>query len=177
MQYFTIGNYAISTLMGVLLFFTPSVPANLAVPPGNKQLLHVFAKGTQIYRCTRDKTDSTHFSWTFIAPAADLYKDANYRHPVGRHYAGPTWESTDGSKVTGAKLQQADAPKPDAIPWLLLRASSTTGSGIFTKTTFIQRLNTAGGKAPATIADQAHEGQEIQVPYTAEYFFYQAADR
>lgn len=162
-------------LVSFLLVSQP--PSNLAVPAGNKLFYRVFAKGTQIYRCTQDKSDTTHFSWTFIAPAADLYKKANYRHPAGKHYAGPTWESTDGSKVVGAKLQQADAPDPNAIPWLLLRSASTTGSGIFSKVTFIQRVNTTGGKSPSTMADRAHLGQEVQVPYTAEYLFYQASTR
>jgi hypothetical protein len=165
-----------SLLITVLLVGqTPAIPSNLAVPAGNKLFYHVFAKGTQIYRCTQDKSDTTRFSWTFIAPAADLYKKANHTHPAGKHYAGPTWESTDGSKVVGAKLQQADAPDTSAIPWLLLRPASTTGSGIFATVTFIQRINTAGGKAPSAIADKEHLGQEVQVPYTAEYLFYRAA--
>jgi Protein of unknown function (DUF3455) len=165
-------------ILAIALFpANPRVPANLAVPSGNKLFYHVFAKGTQIYRCTRDKSDSNHFSWTFIAPAADLYTHAKYTHSAGKHYAGPTWESTDGSKVVGVKLQQADAPDPNAIPWLLLHSASTTGTGIFIKVTFIQRLNTTGGKAPSASADKAHLGQEVQVPYTAEYLFYRASAR
>jgi hypothetical protein len=152
----------------------PIIPPNLKVPAGNELFSRVYAKGFQIYRCTQDKSDSNHFSWVFIAPAADLYTHAKYTHPVGKHYAGPTWESTDGSKVVGVKLQQADAPDPNAIPWLLLRSASTTGSGIFTTVTFIQRLNTTGGKVPSAMADRAHLGQEVQVPYTAEYLFYRA---
>jgi hypothetical protein len=61
----------------------------------------------------------------------------------------------------------------DAIPWLLLRAVSTEGPGIFERTTFIQRVNTMGGAAPATAPTQA--GQEARVPYTAEYYFYRAS--
>lgn len=151
----------------------PVVPANLEVPAGNKLFFHAYAKGVQIYRCTQDLTDTNRFSWVFVAPDADLYARAGYSRLVGRHYAGPTWENNDGSKVTGAKLQQADSPDPDAIPWLLLRSASNTGSGLFNKVTFIQRVNTIGGKAPATVADRAHKGQEVRVAYTAEYYFYQ----
>ena len=150
------------------------VPPTLQVPPGNKLYFHVFAKGFQIYRCIPDKTDSTLFSWVFVAPAADLYIHPNDRRPAGRHFGGTTWESTDGSKVVGAKLQQADAPDTNAIPWLLLRSASVSGSGIFGKTSFIQRINTKGGKPPSLPADRTHLGQEVQVPYTAEYYFYQA---
>src|SRR5258708_3124716 len=150
----------------------PVVPSNLKVPAGNKLFFHAFAKGVQIYRCIQDRTDTNRFSWVFVAPEADVYAHANYRQRVGRHYGGPTWEGTDGSKVVGVKLQQADSPDPDAIPWLLLRPASGSGSGTFHKATFIQRVNTKGGKAPTTIADRAQKGQEVRVAYTAEYFFY-----
>jgi hypothetical protein len=153
----------------------PVVPSNLKVPSGNKLVFHVFAKGVQIYRYTQDMADSNRFSWVFVAPEADLYAHANYSHPVGRHYAGPTWESTNGSKVVGLKLQQADSPDPDAIPWLLLRSASGSGPGIFNKVTFIQRVYTKGGKAPPVVADRAHKGQEVRIAYTAEYFFYREA--
>jgi hypothetical protein len=152
----------------------PLIPPNLKVPAGNELFVRVFAKGFQVYRCTLDKADTNRLTWAFVAPAADLYADAGYIHPVGRHFTGPTWESTDGSKVIVAKLQQADAPDKNAIPWLLLRAASTDGSGIYSKVTFIQRVNTKGGNVPSTIADRAHLGQEVQIPYTAEYFFYRA---
>ena len=154
----------------------PIVPSNLAIPAGNKLIFHAFAKGVQIYRCTPDKADTNRFSWTFVAPEADLYAHVNDSRRVGRHYAGPTWESTDGSKVVGLKLQQADSPDPAAIPWLLLRPASDSGAGIFHKLSFIQRVYTKGGKAPATIADRAHSGQEVRVAYTAEYFFYRVAE-
>jgi hypothetical protein len=150
----------------------PVVPSNLEVPAGNKLIFHVFAKGVQIYRCTQDRADTNRFSWVFVAPEADLYARANYSRLMGKHYAGPTWENTDGSKVVGVKLQQADSPDPEAIPWLLLSSASGSVSGIFSKVTFIQRLNTKGGKAPSTVADRAHKGQEARVDYTAEYFFY-----
>jgi len=153
----------------------PEVPANLKVPAGNKLVFQAFAKGVQIYRCTQDPADTNRFAWVFVAPDADLYAHADFSGPVGRHYAGPTWESTDGSKVVGIKLQQADSPDPGAIPWLLLRSASGSGSGVLGKVTFIQRVHTSGGKAPATIADKAHKGQEARVAYTAEYFFYREA--
>lgn len=151
------------------------LPVNLNVPAGNRLFLHVYAKGIQIYRCVQDQKDTTRFSWVFVAPDADLYADANYKLSNGKHYEGPTWESTDGSKVVGKKLQQANAPEPAAVPWLLLSAVSVTGSGTFSGTTFIQRVNTHGGSSPPMVADRQHVGQEIDVQYTAEYLFYRAA--
>jgi hypothetical protein len=58
----------------------------------------------------------------------------------------------------------------DAIPWLRLQALTSEGPGIFANTTFIQRVNTTGGKAPFT--DGTFVGQVARVPYTADYFFY-----
>jgi hypothetical protein len=57
---------------------------------------------------------------------------------------------------------------------LLLGAASAEGHGIFQDVTYIQRLNTVGGKAPDEPGDCP--GQMALVPYTADYFFYRAAD-
>ncbi len=146
----------------------------LEPPEGNKLSLRVFAKGTQIYSCNRDSMDTAKYSWVLVTPQASLYSDSSYTHLVGKHYFGkqknPTWEYNDGSKVSGNKLKQLDAPDGRAIPWLLLKSVETSGKGVLTSTTFIQRINTKGGKAP--VADKAHKGQIIKVPYTAEYLFY-----
>ncbi|HEV3327745.1 MAG TPA: DUF3455 domain-containing protein [Puia sp.] len=172
----TIGLMALA--LGQILSFSvaaqdPVTPSSLHIPTGNRLFLHVYARGTQIYRCVQDEKDTNRFSWVFVAPAADLYTDSYYKIYAGRHYAGPAWESADGSKVVGQKLQQADAPDSAAVPWLLLRSASVSGSGIFSHTTFIQRVNTHGGKLPPVAADRAHLGRQIEVPYTAEYLFYQ----
>lgn len=135
---------------------------NLQVPAGSKLAYHTYASGVQIYRWNGT-------SWGFVAPSAVLTADANGNGFVGTHYAGPTWESKGGSKVVGAVVDRC-TPNPNAIPWLLLRATSTEGSGIFHRVTFIQRVNTAAGLAPATPGNVV--GEEARVPYTTEYFFY-----
>jgi hypothetical protein len=76
--------------------------------------------------------------------------------------------------VKGAKLASADAPNAAAVPWLLLSATSV-GAGTFAETTLIQRLETVGGKAPATGCDPDHVGAKVLVPYRANYFFYRKA--
>jgi hypothetical protein len=44
------------------------------------------------------------------------------------------------------------------------------------QTTFIQRLNTVGGVAPASgCSDDDHLGRVALVPYVTDYFFYRAA--
>src|SRR5258708_4238960 len=78
------------------------------------------------------------FAWTLKRPDATL-TDKDGRD-VGSHGAGPTWTSKDGSAVVGKKMAQSDSPDAAAIPWLLLRAESTTGAGVFTSVTFVQRV-------------------------------------
>jgi len=140
----------------------PSVPANLQVPDGNKVEFHAYAVGVQIYTWSGS-------NWVFKAPEAVLYASAGYDGEVAIHYAGPTWESNSGSKVVGAKIASAIVD-PTAIPWLLLRASSAEGPGIFADTSYVQRVNTVGGIAPAGAGTSI--GQEARVPYSAEYYFY-----
>jgi hypothetical protein len=137
---------------------------NLNVPTGEVLALRLYAVGTQIYRWNGT-------AWIFIEPSAVLYPNARSRGRIGTHYAGPTWESNSGSKVVGAVLERC-TPDPDAIPWLLLRAASAQGPGVFQKITSLQRVNTVGGKAPADPG--SFEGQTTEVPYTAEYLFYRA---
>ncbi len=187
---------AISTMFAVSLFFTacqqddvlspegltsevhtrsqpPSVPAILEVPAGNEVSFHVYAQGSQIYVVT--ETSPGVYAWVFKAPDADLFANANYNgNGVGSHFAGPTWKSNSGSNVVGIRLQGATVD-PNSIPWLLLGAVSSQGPGVLDGTTFVQRVNTVGGKAPATGANASTVGQEIDVPYTAEYYFYKAA--
>jgi hypothetical protein len=150
----------------------PEVPAILEVPAGNEVSKHVYADGVQVYRSTQ--TSPGVFAWVFKEPIATLYNNAGFSGEAGTHYAGPTWESNSGSKVVGVRLQGATVD-PNAIPWLLLGAVTSSGPGIFLGTTYIQRVNTVGGKAPTSpVANAGNVGQEIQVPYTAEYYFYRA---
>jgi hypothetical protein len=108
-----------------------------------------------------------------VAPEADLFDARGNR--AGRHYAGPHWEATDGSKILGTVKERADAPVGDAIPWLLLAAKSVGSEGSFSKVTSIQRVNTMGGVAPKTgCAQAAAAGAPARISYTADYYFFTA---
>jgi len=148
----------------------PPVPPALAVPDGNKLAFHFDAIGFQIYGCQKN---GTSFAWVFQAPEADLFD--KHGHLVGKHYVGPTWEFKDGSKVVGARLAGFTADV-HSIPWLLLGALSHEGDGRMSVVTFIQRVDTAGGLAPASGCDADHVSAVARVPYTATYFFYKAQD-
>ncbi len=146
-----------------------SVDAPDALKPGPTQALlaTVAARGVQIYECRASKDNPQAAAWVFVAPEANLY-DAQGRL-VGKHYAGPHWESNDGSKIVGSVKAKADAPQAGAIPWLLLATSSDGPSGEFAKVTSVQRLNTVGGAAPANGCTTATVGQGVRVPYSADY--------
>lgn len=147
----------------------PHVPAGLQVSAGHELQFHVTGVGVQVYVWTQSAANPTQFSWVFKAPhAVLLHHDEDL---IGIHFAGPTWQANDGSKVVGRRVASSIVDS-NAIPWLLLQAASNDGLGVFAVTTFIQRVKTSGGLAPATPGSYA--GQEALVPYNAEYYFYRA---
>lgn len=150
-----------------------AIPDTLKVPSGHVLLFKTLATGTQIYTCAARADDPGAFAWTFKAPDAALWNDDGEQ--LGTHYAGPVWEGNDGSTVLGEVVSRADAPAAGAIPWLLLKAKSNDGRGIFSNMTYIQRLDTVGGVVPAEGCDQSIAGVERAVPYTAVYAFYYGA--
>ena len=143
----------------------PEVPQEIAVSSTNRVHFHGFAIGVQIY--TWDGV-----SWGRAVPEATLF-DAE-GNIVAIHFAGPTWQSNSGSKVVGAVVQPTVTVDTNSIPWVRLAAVTPEGPGIFAETTFIQRVNTVGGKAPS--ANGAFVGQVARVPYNADYFFYRATN-
>jgi hypothetical protein len=166
-----------------------NVPAAIAVPSGATVKRHDHAIGVQVYTCTASAAGgaggaggaaggaggaggggATTYSWVLKQPDAVLY-DAAFAQ-VGTHGLGPNWTATDGSVVNGARVAQASSTMTGAIAWLLLSASSTTGTGVFSDVTYIQRLNTAGGPAPATGCDATTVNTEVRIPYSADYYFF-----
>jgi hypothetical protein len=153
--------------LSVLAIQETEVPPQLQPPVDEQLLLQLHAKGDQIYAC---KSESAQFNWTLKAPDAQLFdkKDQLF----GKHFAGPTWQVNDGSRVTGKAAVTIASPDAESIPWLLVKVVSHDGNGILSRVTTIQRLNTKGGKAPGSGCDSDHVNQEVRVPYSADYFFY-----
>jgi hypothetical protein len=142
------------------------VPA--ALNPDKLSIFRVVsATGVQVYACTRNPAGAT--GWVLKGPDAQLFDPEN--KPVGKHYAGPTWEGLDGGKVVGEVKTSMPAPVDKAVPWLLLDTKSREGSGAFTQAKAIVRTGTTGGTAPDDGCDEAHAGQGLRVPYTATYVF------
>jgi hypothetical protein len=144
-----------------------AVPQQLQPPASERLLLQVHATGDQVYTCTND---ASQFSWTLKEPDARLFD--NHGKPFGKHFAGPSWEANDGSRVTGKAVANSASPDANSIPWLLVTIVSHDGSGVLSRVTSIQRLNTKGGKAPVSGCDASHASQEVRVPYSADYRFY-----
>jgi hypothetical protein len=139
----------------------------LQTPPNEQLVVQVHAKGQQIYSC---KVDGAQAAWTLKAPDAQLFdKDGK---AFGKHFAGPSWEASDGSRVVGKAAANAPSPDADSIPWLLVKVVSHEGQGVLTPVTSIRRINTKGGKAPASGCDAGHAGQEVRVAYSADYLFF-----
>ena len=164
---------------------SPSIPPTLVVPAGNKAFLVGHAIGTQNYMCL-PAANPAGVSWINVGPQATLFAD-NGRQII-THFLSPnpdeggiaraTWQhSRDTSAVWAVTSADPVVVDPGSIPWLQLhfvgRADGPTGGDILAQTTYIQRLNTVGGRAPTTgCAGSSDVGKRGFVPYEADYVFY-----
>jgi hypothetical protein len=131
--------------------------------PGETVVLAAHAEGAQIYECKAGADGKP--AWAFREPIATLLVDGK---TVGRHYAGPNWEYSDGSAVAGKSAASVPGATANDIPWLKLDVISRRGSGVLTGVTTVQRINTRGGKLEGG-CDRA--GAFSSVPYSADYVF------
>jgi hypothetical protein len=149
----------------------PPVPPEIAVEDGHKLFLVGHAVGVQIYKCN---ATADGYRWSFAGPRAELYDDNGKL--ITTHFGGPTWQAADGSRAVGTLVRPAPVD-PTAIPWLLLSAKGTPGADgdRLAGTTFIQRIATTGGLIPpAGECNAETAGDENEVPYTADYYFWKA---
>ena len=168
----------------------PPVPANIEVPAGNEAVAVGHAVGTQNYVCL---PSGPGFLWTLFTPEATLFTDRGRQFQT--HFFSPnpfengtvraTWQdSRDSSGVWGRATASSSDPSfvaPNAIPWLRIEVvgahEGPRGGDELTDTTFIQRLNTTGGMAPASGCSQSADvGNRAYVPYTADYYFFEERD-
>ena len=168
---------AIAALLSACASTTPTpmkvdnaaLPEAVRVPAGTRMLMSATGVGELTYECRAKKDMAGQHEWAFVGPVATLY--AADRKTVGKYYAGPTWESTDGSTVTGKQLAVAPAGAGN-IPLQLVKAEPGKGAGAMSGISYIQRVNTKGGVAPAAACDAGSVGQRRQVAYEADYVFY-----
>jgi len=169
------------SLIGVVAILTAYIsgvrmlsplPAAAEVPdaiaaPGEIPATSVHAVGAQVYEC--QYSPGGKLVWQFREPVATLLVSGK---TVGRHYAGPTWEMSDGSAVSAKVLARAPGAGANDIPLLKLEVTARHGSGKLENVTTIQRLNTQGGNADGACESS---GALLSVPYTADYVFYRKA--
>ena len=145
------------------------VPDRIQVPAGNAPYMQAHAIGAQVYACAATADGP---KWQFVEPQAILYDD--HARLIGIHFAGPTWQTRDGSQVKAAKRRRRDR-RPDRDP-VAAAQEDARPPGRLAATTYVQRLNTRGGLEPAASkCSTATVGNERKVLYTADYRFWRAA--
>lgn len=150
----------------------PDVPPELAIPDGHVLSFVADAEGVQVYACAAGANGAAP-AWTFERPDALLF--GRWGRVIGHHYEGPTWEGLDDSFV--AASDPRSVPVDGAIPWLRLTGTGFGGDGMFSRVTYIHRLDTEQGLAPDSGCEEDHVGARVRVPYTATYYFYAARRR
>lgn len=143
---------------------------SIDVPPGAQVLLQAKGEGVQIYSC---RGSDGVFKWALEGPDARLLDSAG--RVIGRHFAGPTWQLQDGSRVQGELMASEPSPDAGSVAWLLLRAKAGTGTGKLAAAGYVRRTETHGG-APdqAACRSSSDAGKQVRVPYSATYTFYSA---
>jgi Protein of unknown function (DUF3455) len=166
----------------------PPVPASLEVPAPNEAFLLGRGVGTQNYVC-QPSSSLGRVVWTLFTPEATLFSDQADQltthffspNPVEGGIVRATWQDSRDTSIVWARAiaSVADPNASGAIAWVLLQTAGTqvgpTGGNTLSRTTFVQRVNTVGGSAPATGCDAPTDtGHKAFVPYTADYVFYKA---
>jgi dipeptidyl aminopeptidase/acylaminoacyl peptidase len=142
-------------------------PSSVDAPLGERVVEKARGVGDQIYTCQSNDGKS---QWALKAPEAELLSADG--KTVGRHFAGPTWEWSDKSAVTGKMAASAASPNADSIPWLLVNVIRHDGAGALSNVVHVQRIHTKGGVAPESGCDESHVGSMQRVHYEADYVFY-----
>lgn len=156
------------------MFSQDGLPEAVRVPSGHKVALETVGVGRITYECRAKAGMTGGFEWAFVGPDATLARRDG--QAIGRYYGPPaTWEASDGSKVTGAQLAVAPA-MAGSIPLQLVKANPAMGEGPAMKgVSYIQRVATRGGVAPAMPCAADSLGRKEVVDYRADYIFWKAA--
>jgi hypothetical protein len=183
----------------------PSPTTSIPPPEGTSAFLLGQGVGTQGYVCLPTATGGVSWTVNNARPEATLFShifgeavqiithflspvvNPNTIGPSPSRFGDVTWQSSfDSSRVWAQKQKsvtagtEASCPNGGSIDCLLLQVIGSdkgpAGGKSLTKTTFIQRLNTKGGSAPANPAtgclSTSDVGHQILVPYSADYYFF-----
>jgi hypothetical protein len=156
------GFTAVAMALALSSIAHAQVPDAIAAA-GETAVLTVHAEGAQVYECKADSGGK--LVWQFREPVATLVLEGK---TIGRHYAGPTWEHSDGSAVMAKAVGRSPGVAQRDIPWLKLEVTERRGSGILADVSTIQRINTQGG---ATDGACERGGALLSMPYSSTYVF------
>jgi hypothetical protein len=149
------------------------LPEPVKVPAGHKVVMETVGVGEITYECRPKAGQAGAHEWVFVGPKAVL--NGRDGRALGSYFGPPaTWQSMDGSAITGAQLAVAPASAGN-IPLQLVKANPATGAGAMSGISYIQRVATRGGVAPARTCDAGTVGQKEIVKYQADYIFWKAA--
>jgi hypothetical protein len=150
-----------------------ALPDAVKVPVGHKVAMETVGVGEITYECREKAAQPGAHEWVFVGPSAVL--NDRMGKAVGKYWGPPaTWESMDGSKLTGTQVAVAPA-MAGSIPLQLVKANPAMGSGKMTGVSYIQRVATQGGAAPAMACGMDSKGRKEVVKYQADYIFYTPA--
>lgn len=148
------------------------LPPAMHVPAGHKVAMETVGTGDITYECRAKAGTPGAHEWVFVGPNAKLWDRAGKQ--VGKYYGPPaTWENMDGSRITATQLAVAPAGA-GSIPLQLVKANPAMGTGAMTGVTYVQRVATQGGVAPAMACGAGNTGAKQVVKYQADYIFYKA---
>ena len=149
-----------------------TLPEVVRVPAGHRPAMEAVGTGQLTYECREKSAMPGIYEWVFVGPNAVLSNRVGAR--VGTYYGSPaTWESADGSKISGTQLAISPGAS-GSIPLQLVKTDPAVGSGAMSGVTYIQRVNTQGGVAPVSSCDATNTGKRELVDYQADYIFYRA---
>ncbi|HSV50894.1 MAG TPA: DUF3455 domain-containing protein [Burkholderiaceae bacterium] len=150
-----------------------SLPDAVKVPAGHMVAMETVGAGDITYECRARANMAGQYEWVFVGPDARLMDRKGMQ--IGRYYGPPaTWENKDGSKVTATQVAVAPAGTGN-IPLQLVKANPALGMGAMQGVSYIQRVATQGGVAPAMACDASSMGQKQVVKYQADYIFWRAS--
>ena len=159
----TIRNLALAAVSLGALCAVPAFAQIPVVPPefgvsDRVTILIAHAEGAQVYQCKAG-------AWVFREPIATLISDGK---TIGRHYAGPNWELTDTSRVTGKVAANAPGATVRDIPQLKLDVIDHSGEGKLKDATIVLRIDTHGGALTGSCTEP---DSYRSMPYSADYVF------
>ena len=154
-------------------FSQDALPDAVKVPSGHRVAWETVGVGEITYECRAKAGAADAFEWVFVGPKADLR--SRQGQVVGGYWGPPaTWAAQDGSSLTGAQLAVASAGSGN-IPLQLVKANPAKladGKGDLQGVSYIQRVATRGGVAPAASCTGPMAGSRQVVTYQADYIFW-----